>query len=287
MFGSNVVKLRRSALFISEFEDKAFTAAINSGSDIICFDIEDDATSFPKEKTRDRVCTLLKNNKKHKNIEIAVRINRFIYANGMRDILSIIENNLMIDAILLPKIEAAEEAVWVDNLLSEADLPIEIHAVIEGNRGLRNVYEIATATPRLTALFFGGFDMSAALGVEMAWQPLAYARARTVHAAALAEIDALDSPFPDVEDKKGLIDSAVTARDFGFVGKSAKDQRQVHSINESFSPDKTAIETARRISQSHETTPTGDVIVDGRIIDKQKVRYMARALAIAEREGLI
>jgi citrate lyase beta subunit len=274
-------------LFISQFEEDTFATAINCGADIVVLDIEDETTLFSKENTRDRVCAFVNNRQKEINAEISIRINKLMCLAGMRDMLEIIENDITIDSLILPKIETAEEVVWVDKLLLEAGLSIEIHAVIEGNKGLRNVYEIATATPRLTALFFGGFDMSAALGVEMAWQPLAYARARTVHAAALAEIDALDSPFPDVEDERGLVDSAVAAREFGFVGKSAKDPRQVHSINESFSPDKTTIETARRISQSHETTPAGDVIVDGRIIDKQKVRYMARVLAIAEREGLI
>ena len=40
-----------------------------------------------------------------------------------------------------------------------------------------------------------GFDLSTALGCEMAWEPLLYARSRTVHAAALARIEVIDSRY--------------------------------------------------------------------------------------------
>ena len=149
--------------------------------------------------------------------------------------------------VMLPKIDSADEVRWVDELLSEAQMSVELYALIETNRGLHNAMEIAAATPRLTAVVFGAVDMSAALGAENEWESLHYARSRVVHATAAAGVDALDVPHLDLEDGAGLQRDAEAGKRLGFAGKFAIHPTQVAAINKAYSPDAAAIERARMI----------------------------------------
>ena len=55
----------------------------------------------------------------------------------------------------------------------------------------------------------GGMDMAAELRCRNAWEPLLYARARVVHAAAVAGLDVIDVPYLDLEDPEGMVAEAV------------------------------------------------------------------------------
>ena len=77
--------------------------------------------------------------------------------------------------------------------------------------------------------------MSAALGCQMAWEPLLYARSKVVHACALAAIPLLDSPYAGkVEDINGLRDDCVRAKALGLKGKCARQPAQVATIHAVF-----------------------------------------------------
>lgn len=125
---------------------------------------------------------------------------------------------------------------WAGGLLDEANSRLELYVTVETNDGLENCREIAKSHSRVKALFFGGFDLSTALGSMMAWEPLLYARSRVVHAAASAGIEALDSPFPDVDNLNGLRVSAEQAKSLGMVGKGARHAAQRPIIAEIFTP---------------------------------------------------
>jgi citrate lyase beta subunit len=178
-------------------------------------------------------------------------------------------------------VDTAAEIQWADELLSEARSASDLYCIIESNEGLRNVDTIAASTHRLKALFFGGFDMSAALGAKMAWEPLLYARGRSVHAAAMAGIEILDSPYLDLNDEVGLVSSARAAQDLGFVGKAAKHPSQIATINSVFTPDTATLARAERIVAAFNKDPSATLVLDGKLIEKPTVRAMQRVLATA------
>jgi citrate lyase beta subunit len=135
---------------------------------------------------------------------------------------------------MLPKVESADELRIAAQSADEARSGIEIYAIIETPQGLESCPSIARAHPRLKALFFGGFDMSAALGCAMAWEPLLYARSRVVHAAAMGGIAALDSPYPELANLEGLRQACEQAKALGMRGKAAKHAGHVATINAAF-----------------------------------------------------
>jgi (S)-citramalyl-CoA lyase len=108
----------------------------------------------------------------------------------------------------------------------------------------------------LKALFFGGFDLSTALGSAMVWEPLLYAHSCVVHPAASAGIDVLDSLFPEFNNSEGLRVSAEKARALGMTGKAAKDICQVRTITGVFTPSSREVERARTILEKFDADPT-------------------------------
>jgi (S)-citramalyl-CoA lyase len=173
--------------------------------------------------------------------------------------------------------------VWLDDLLSERGHPTRLHIIIETNAGLEAVHDIARASPRIDALFFGGVDMAAELRCQNAWEPLLYARSRVVHAAASIGVDAIDVPWLDLDDADGMVAEAAKVRDLGFSGKGAIHPRQIAAINAVFTPDAATVARARRIIAEFAAADTGLVVIDGKLIEKPVLRDMHRIVAIAER----
>ena len=146
-------------------------------------------------------------------------------------------------------------------------------------------YEIAQASQRLDAMFFGGVDMAAELRAQNDWQNLLYARSRAVHAAAGAEVDVIDVPYLDLEDLDGMRREAEAARDLGFSGKGSIHPKQIPILNEVFSPSADEVAHAKKIVDAFANAETGLVVVDGKLIEKPVLRSMHRTLKGAERVG--
>jgi (S)-citramalyl-CoA lyase len=176
-----------------------------------------------------------------------------------------------------------DEVVWLDDALTERGHDTRLHIIIETNAGLEAAYDIAQASPRIDALFFGGVDMAAELRCKNAWEPLLYARSRVAHAAAGAGIDAIDVPYLDLEDLDGMETEALLARDLGFSGKGSIHPKQIAILNRAFTPDAATIAQAKKILQAFADADTGLVVVDGKLIEKPVLREMNRILSIAER----
>jgi (S)-citramalyl-CoA lyase len=202
---------------------------------------------------------------------------------GLADVQAILATDTPPPALMLPKVKTPDEVIWLDDLLTERGHGTRLHIIIETNEGLEAAYDIAHASPRIDALFFGGVDMAAELRCKNAWEPLLYARSRIAHAAASVGIDAIDVPYLDLEDPDGMAHEASLARDLGFSGKGSIHPKQIPILNNVFTPDDAQVAHANRILQAFADADTGLVVVDGKLIEKPVLREMNRILAIAER----
>ena len=183
----------------------------------------------------------------------------------------------------MPKVQTPDEILWLDNLLTERGHNTRLHVIIETNAGLEAVHDIALASSRIDALFFGGVDMAAELRCINAWEPLLYARSRVVHAAASAGIDVIDVPYLDLNDLDGMKREAILARDLGFSGKGCIHPKQIPLLNEVFTPDKNKVDYAQRVVDAFDKADTGLVVLDGKLIEKPVLREMRRILEIEAR----
>ena len=276
---------RRSFIFAPGLQPEMFPKALKSGADIVCIDLEDAIAPQHKDISRERTMALFAEEQADDGVERMVRINCTRTPEGMADLQTIVAGPNRPPAIMLPKVKSPDEIRALDELFDENDVEIRLHVIIETNHGLEAAYEIAQASDRLDAMFFGGVDMAAELRARNDWLNLLYARSRIVHAAAGAEVDVIDVPYLDLEDLSGMRREAEAARDLGFSGKGSIHPKQIPILNEVFSPSADEVAHAQKIVDAFANAETGLVVVDGKLIEKPVLRSMHRMLAVAERVG--
>ncbi|MEM7743035.1 MAG: CoA ester lyase [Pseudomonadota bacterium] len=274
---------RRSFIFAPGLKPEMFPKALASGADIVCVELEDGVAPKDKEAARTNAIALFAQPQADDGVERVVRINSVREAFGLADVMAVLATDTPPPALMMPKVRTPDEIVWLDGLLTERGHATRLQVIIETNEGLEAVADIARASPRIDALFFGAVDMAAELGCRNTWEALLYARSRVVHAAASAGLDAIDVPWLDLEDPDGMALEAARARDLGFVGKGAIHPRQIAAVNAAFTPTEAEVARARRIIAAFDAADTGLVVVDGKLIEKPVLREMHRILAIAGR----
>ncbi len=274
---------RRSFIFTPGLKPEMYPKALACGADIVCVELEDGIAPKDKAEARRNAMALFAEPQADDGVERIVRINCLREAFGLSDVQAVLETDTPPPALMLPKVRTPDEVIWLDNLLTERGHATRLHVIIETNPGLEAVHDIARASPRIDALFFGGVDMAAELRCKNAWEPLLYARSRVVHAAASIGVDAIDVPFLDLEDPEGMEHAAGLALDLGFSGKGSIHPKQIPILNNVFTPDQAQVDHARRVINAFEEADTGLVVIDGKLIEKPVLREMYRILAISER----
>ena len=168
---------------------------------------------------------------------------------------------------------------------------VKLIPLIETALGVEKAFEIATADPRVKAIFLGGEDLTADMQCKRTKEgkEIFYARSRMVIAARAAGIDVYDTPWTDVEDYDGLIEDAKFAKSLGFSGKSSISPRHVRFINEIFSPTEAEIQYAHDVFAAIEKGKAegkGVVSLRGKMIDAPIVARARQVLEAAEAMGI-
>jgi (S)-citramalyl-CoA lyase len=267
---------RRSTLFVGALVLEGLASALASGADLVCVDLEDAVPPGRKAEGLAAAVEAAKVASVPAGVQLLARINAMSEPEGPVDLRAVAHAASPFGGVLMPKVLGPEEVRVAGDYLDASASEADLYAIIETAEGLERCAEIADAHPRLKALFFGGFDLSTALGCEMAWEPLLYARSRTVHAAALARIEALDSPYPNLSSDAGLRDACLRAKALGMTGKCAKHASQVAAIREAFSPTAEEVARARAIVAMYEADPTRPLVYEGKLVELPTVKRMQR-----------
>jgi len=278
---------RRNLLFVPGSRPDRFAKALAHRPDMVTVDLEDAVIPAHKDHARDLTMALFgTRDGPGDGIERVVRINPLRTPFGLKDLLALVEHPSPPDAVMLPKVESADEVRIVDALLQRAARPIGLHVIIESNAGLDQAPAIAGACPSIRSLLFGGVDMAAELGAALDFTSMLYARSRVVHAAASCGLDAIDVPWLDLEDMDGLREECRLVQSLGFTGKATIHPRQLAVVNDVFTPDAERIAWARRVIEAFEGAPDGLVVLDGKLVEIPVVRSASRTLAIARATGV-
>jgi (S)-citramalyl-CoA lyase len=217
-----------------------------------------------------------------------VRVNRIGTLFGIADLLAMAGWPRRPDSIMVPKAESAAEIQLYDALLTEMGAECDIAAVVESGRGLQEAAAIAGASRRVSALVFGGADLSADLGCRFTWEALYPHRARVVAAAASVGggLQVLDVPYVDINDEVGLIAETEKARNLGMKGKVCIHPSQVDPVNRTFAPSPEELARARKVIAVASSQSTGAVVIDGKMVDGPFVKLAQQIVAVAERMGI-
>ncbi|WP_376089924.1 HpcH/HpaI aldolase/citrate lyase family protein [Roseomonas sp. CCTCC AB2023176] len=204
----------------------------------------------------------------------------------MRDLAAVADLAPGRGILVMPKVDDAEEIRIAEAVLAEGGAVPRIVALIETLRGVQAAPAIAAASPLVAGLLFGGVDLAAELGVEVAEEPLRHARARVVHAAHAAGVEAMDVPCLDVRAPAVTEDEARAARRIGFTGKAAIHPVQVGPIHAAFTPTPEEAAGAARVVAAYRDSDGGLAVLDGRLVERPVARRAERVLARARAAGV-
>lgn len=288
--------MRRTMMFLPGNTPNMIMIGGLLGADGIIFDLEDGVAPDQKDAARDLVKSALQS-LDFGSCEIIVRINSLDTPYWEEDVEAIVP--LAPHVIMPTKVSGADYirrlSVKIDQEEEKAGLPvgkIRLIPLLETALGIENAFEIATAVPRMEALYLGAEDLTADLRCRRTKEgaEIAYARGRLVCAARAAGIEAYDTPFTDVEDMEGLERDAALAKGLGFTGKAVISPRHVECVNRVFSPSREEIAYAedvfRAIRQAREQGK-GAISLRGKMIDAPIVQRARLVLeAASEIEGV-
>ena len=275
---SNKLKVRRSFIFTPGLKPEMFPKAIESGADMVCIELEDGIAINDKDEARNNTIEALKTLEVNSDVELVVRINNQRTKFGLLDLEAFVSSKLKVKALMLPKVKTPDEITFIDDLLTDCNLDTDLHVIMETNEALQNIYDIAHASKRIVALYFGGVDMAAELRVDNKWENLVYARSKLVHAGASAGLDVIDVPYLDLENMDGMKKEAELVRNLGFTGKGSIHPKQIKILNQVFTPPEDEILKAKKILEQFNNSNTGLVVIDGKLIEKPVLREMQRKI---------
>jgi malyl-CoA/(S)-citramalyl-CoA lyase len=203
-----------------------------------------------------------------------------------------------IDVIMLPKIEGAWDIYFADQYLALLEAkyrvtkPILIHALLETAQGVKNVEEIAAASPRMHGLSLGPADLAASRGMKTTrvggghpfygvladpvegesrrafyqqdlWH---YTVARMVDACASYGLRAFYGPFGDLQDEAGCEAQLRNAFLMGCTGAWSLAPNQIAIAKRVFSPNVAEVLFAKRILEAM-PDGAGVAMIDGKMQD--------------------
>ena len=287
-------RLRRSMLITPGHRLERIAKASALPADCIVMDLEDGVGPSEKPTARATIAKALAT-LDFGYRERLVRINAVGSTEYAADLDSL--DLSRIDALFVPKVESGDDlralARWLDLAEARIDrkMPIELVASIETPRGVLRALDIADASSRTTALFFGSGDYTAATGSAVTERALAVPRAIIVAAAAAAGIEAIDAAeFNDVKSAEAARTDALVAGELGFSGKLVFHPNQLEPVNAVFTPTAQAVARAQRIVaayQSAKAAGQGTAVVDGIFIAVDIMVMAERVLDRARRAAAV
>ncbi len=257
------------------------------GADTVIFDLEDAVSGEQKDAAR-KLLKMALESITYEGCETSVRINAMDTPYWEMDLKIVAEAG--IDGLIIPKAEHGKDIERISDILDTipgAD-GVFLIPLVESALGVENVYGIASSSKRVRGVFFGAEDYTADIGAvrTKGGEEILWARGRIVNGAAAAGVEAIDTPFTDVEDIEGLKKDTLFAKALGFDGKASVSPRHCGLIREIFYPGDEEIRYAIRVIDTvkeAEKTGKGVASMDGRMIDKPIV---LRALKVLRAAGI-
>lgn len=288
------MKSLRTMLFMPGNNPGMLVSADILDADAIIYDLEDAVSLDQKDAARDLVSNALEK-LEYNNSLVTVRINPTDSPFWKEDINKILKNNL--DAIVIPK--ASVESInmvetYVENICKEKNIvnKFRYFALLESAASVLNAKDIAESSNKIDGLLLGGEDYSVDMGVERSSKSteLLYARYVIATVAKAKGINAIDTPYTDIDNIEGLVEDTNFVKSIGFNGRLIVGPRQVTKVNELFSPKEEEIENAQAILQLEkkaEEEGLGVFSFKGKMVDKPVITRAKNMIKAAEEWGLI
>ena len=291
----------RSWLYVPGNRPRMLENALGHGADAAVFDLEDSVPVSEKDRARTLVAGLLETLPAGRSVvrprqtTVWVRTNRVGTDELAADLKAVVRKGL--DGLRIPKVESADQVATLDKALRHVERAMGLRAGqtrlvcgIESALGVIRASAIASASPRVVALGFGGADFQVDVGATEGANRLETLVARSTLVLASRAVDInppVDTVYLAIDDDEGLRESTTLGRDLGFFGRSAIHPRQVPIINAVFTPSAAEVASASRLVAAAEHSMKGGMgslrLADGTFVDFAVLRRAQMVLQLAAR----
>jgi citrate lyase subunit beta/citryl-CoA lyase len=305
------LRSRRSNLAVPGSSPKMLDKARGLPADQVFLDIEDAVAPLAKPDARKNIVAALNEGGFEGKVR-TVRVNDWTTQWTYADVVEVVEGaGAHLDAIMLPKVQTADQVVALDLLLTQIEKScgydvgrIGIEAQIENALGLVNVDAIAAASPRVETVIFGPADFMASINMKslvVGEQPQGYDVGDAYHyilmrilmAARAFGQQAIDGPYLQIRDVDGFRRVAGRAAALGFDGKWVLHPGQLDAANEVFSPRQEDYDHAENILDAYDWFTSaaggakGAVMLGDEMIDEASRKMAIVVAAKGRAAGLV
>ena len=284
----------RALLFVPGDSERKLAKGDGAGADALILDLEDAVVPERRPRARGLVREYLSARRAGpRRSALWVRVNPLDSCDALADLAAVMPGAPA--GIVVPKTGSGADVVRLDHFLSalEAREGIALGSTrilpvaTETAGALFGLSSYIGASARLHGLTWGAEDLPAALGATTNRGPdgeLAFvyqlARALCLAAAVAADVQPVDTVYPDFRDLAGLEKNASRARMDGFTGKIAIHPDQVPIIQAAFTPTPAELAQARAVVAAFAANPNaGTVALDGKMLDRPHLIQARKTLA--------
>jgi citrate lyase subunit beta/citryl-CoA lyase len=222
----------------------------NLVADCYTLDLEDSVPKSEKERARGIISEGLQS---HSLKNIYVRVNDWGTGLTYEDLDAVVYDGLK--GVCLTKCKDVDDVLGLEYRLMELEIDrnielgsVKIQLLIETAKGLMNVYPMAMASKRVSALIFGVVDYTTDMMMQLN-QPIGFeytwARQMVACAAIAADVTPIDAPYMNYSDYQGFCMDTKYSKSVGYKGRLVIHPSQIKPSNELYSPSKEVIEWAR------------------------------------------
>ena len=200
--------------------------------------------------------------------------------------------------IVLPGPELEQDVAEIDEFIGKCEqeggvIPgtVELALILESARGFRNALNLATASPRITALGVGRVDLTMNLGPdpEGDFHIYPYLMSKVLTIARASGKQPLGAHWREssrggVDSPENTLEAARGARQMGFTGCLCAQPEQVAPVSEGFTPAKDEVDKLTQILGKFENAQKAGQAyadVDGRLYDAAKAQACQYFLTFA------
>lgn len=299
----------RSLLFVPGNREEWLENAHLHEADLVVLDLEDSVPPSEKQRARELVSEYVPKITAHGQ-RVSVRINGHpnqpTEETG-EDIEAVISEH--ISALFIPKLNTAEDIAALESVLCHLENrdnleTTDVIVALETAQGVRNTYDICTASDRLAGVVCGavpGTDLSHDVGFK--WTGPGREGLETVHIRQKVLLDsraagthqAFAGAYVDIDNQESLLDDMAFYREIGYDGYVLIHPSQVESANKMFTPDAEAVEywlgvkealTEAMADGKSTTRFQGDMVDTANLKTAKKVLRKAKAFNVDINEEL-
>ncbi|NCE91885.1 CoA ester lyase [Pseudomonas sp. L13] len=274
--------LVRSWLCIPALKEGLEEKVIQSTADIVLLDLEDSIPLNSKQVAREKLLAL--NHSIWSDYDLAVRVNALSRPEGVRDLVFLMDNNIVPKYLVIPKVESAGELRILSELQSVTGARTKIFGIVETLKGLRGIDAVINDSVNLCGLILGSADLSSEISFRLSTSALMQIKCEVALAALSVGLKVIDTPCFNLIGDKLLREEVEAAKALGYSGKIAVHPSQISMINRLFSPSETELEKARAIiaSLGSPDLPMAIASIDGEMIGPPFEVHARKMLALQE-----